>query len=132
MSAAGVFVVDTKHYKGLVHTRRSGPIVALGPDELHVGRRGTCRLTWPRWPTRWRRSRRHGDRHPRRFGRSPPRPVLCLTRAAWGFASAIEIGGVCVAWPQHVAGQVQAPGDMDSETVRRISAVLAARLPMAH
>ncbi len=39
VSSAGVFVIDAKHYKGLVHTRRSGPVSELGPDELHVGRR---------------------------------------------------------------------------------------------
>ncbi|HEV3131943.1 MAG TPA: nuclease-related domain-containing protein, partial [Acidimicrobiales bacterium] len=37
VSCAGVFVIDTKHYKGLVHTMRPGSIGNLGPHELHVG-----------------------------------------------------------------------------------------------
>ena len=47
VSPAGVFVIDAKRYKGLVHTRRPGPIPSLGPDELHVGRRD-CTPAWTR------------------------------------------------------------------------------------
>ena len=39
VSAAGVFVIDAKNYKGLVHIKRRGPISDLGPYELHVGRK---------------------------------------------------------------------------------------------
>ena len=47
---AGVFVIDAKGYKGLVHTKRQGPIRNLGPTELHVGRRNctsSVETTWP-------------------------------------------------------------------------------------
>jgi len=129
VSAAGVFVVETKHYKGLVHTRRSGPIVDLGPDELHVGRRD-CTPQVNRVAGHVAAIRDLVASTTEGLA-VPTRAVLCLTRAAWAFASAIEISGVCVAWPQHVAGQVQAPGTLDRAAVHRLSALLADRLPTA-
>ena len=55
--------------------------------------------------------------------------MLCLTRAEWGFASAIQVGGVWVGWPTLMAGRVQSPGVMDSPAVREVSTMLADLLP---
>ena len=127
ISSGGVFVLDAKHVKGLVTTRRSGPVSNLGPDELHVGRRN-CTL--------WIEQVAHQmdvvrDALEAMVGGSdvPVHAMLCLTRAEWGVASPVEIREVCVAWPQLITGRVQAGGLMDSPTVREVAGTLADRLP---
>jgi hypothetical protein len=57
--------------------------------------------------------------------------MLCLTRADWGFATAIQVDEVWVGWPKLMARRVQDSGSMDSPTVREVSDVLAASLPCA-
>ena len=39
VAPAGVFVIDARHHKGLVRTKRPGSLDQLGAPELHVGRR---------------------------------------------------------------------------------------------
>jgi hypothetical protein len=129
VSAAGVFVIDAKSYKGLVHIKRHGPIWDLGPHELHVGRKnctssvesvneqkGAVRAALD--TTAW-------------GSEVPVYGMLCLVRAEWGFASAIEIGDICVGWPKLVAGRVQAPGVMDSPAVQEVSEMIADHLPVS-
>jgi hypothetical protein len=129
VSSAGVFVIDAKNYKGLVHVKRSGPIWDLGPQELHVGRKnctqsvinvaeqmGAVRQALS--ATAW-------------GSEVPVHAMLCLTRAEWGFASAVEISDVSVGWPKLVAFRVQAPGVMDSPAVQEVSEMIASHLPVA-
>jgi hypothetical protein len=127
VAPAGVFVIDTKPFKGLVHTKRLGPMSALGPDQLHVGRKdctphvhavsgqvGSVRqaLATKPWATE-----------------VPVHAMLCLTRAEWGFASAIEVDDVWVGWPTLLPARMHAAAVMDSLTVREVSAMIADHLP---
>ncbi len=127
VSPAGVFVIGTKHFKGLVHTMRSGTIGNLGPNELHVGRRN-C--------TQWVEDVRRQAEIVRATlegvpwgGEVPVQAMLCLTRAAWGFASAVRIGDVWVGWPRLMAGEVRGPGALDLPTVQEVSTMIADGLP---
>jgi hypothetical protein len=127
VSCAGVFVIDTKHYKGLVHTMRPGSIGNLGPHELHVGRRN-CTSSVEQVARQMEVVRASLNSTP--YGSQVPvHAMLCLTRAEWGFASAIQVGGVWVGWPNLMAGRVQSPGVMDSPAVREVSTMLADILP---
>ena len=129
VSPAGVSVVHTENYKGLAHTRRPGPISDLGPEELHVGRRN-CADTVAnvcRQVDAVRAALRNTPWGPE----VPVHAMLCLPRAEWGFASAIEIGEVRVGWPRLVASRMQAPVAMDSRTVEKVSRLLADSLPIA-
>jgi hypothetical protein len=129
VSSAGVFVIGTKHYKGLVHTKRPGPIGALGPHELHVGRRN-CTAAVDEVAHQMEVVRSSLASTP--WGSEVPvQAMLCLTRADWGFASAVQVSDVWVGWPKLMAGRVQSPGVMDSPTVREVSAMIADRLPVA-
>lgn len=129
VSSAGVFVIGTKNYKGLVHTKRPGPIGALGPDELHVGRRN-CTAAVDQVAHQMEVVRSSLASTP--WGSEVPvEAMLCLTRAEWGFASAMQVSDVWVGWPKLMAGRVQSPGVMDSPTVREVSAMIADRLPVA-
>lgn len=126
VSPGGVFVVEAKRFKGLVHTRRSGPMSNLGPGELHVGRRDctACldRVTSQVDVVRGALERMSGG------SEVPVHAMLCLTRAEWVVASPIEIRGVCVAWPQLIAERVHAGSLMDSPTVREVSITIAEHL----
>lgn len=127
ISSAGVFVVDAKNYKGLVHTMRPGPVWHLGPSELHVGRRN-CTASVENL-VRQADAVRTALEDSGWGSEVPVHPMLCLTRAEWGFASAVEIGDVCVGWPRLVAGRVQAPGVMDSPAVQEVSEMISSQLP---
>ncbi len=129
VSPAGVFVIDTKNYKGLVHTMRPGPIANLGPQELHVGRRN-CTSSVEQVAGQMLVVRASLDS----TSSGSPIPVygmLCLTRAEWGFPSAIQVSDVWVGWPRFMAGQVQAPGMMDPPAVQEVSRMIADYLPVA-
>jgi hypothetical protein len=127
VSSAGVFVVDAKHYKGLVHTRRSGPVAALGPEELHVGRRDCTP---------------HVHEVAHKMGavqallgaeaqedRVPVHAMFLLTGAAWAFASPIQISGVWIGWPRIAAERVRSPGTLDPMAVQDVSSLLSRHLP---
>ena len=129
VSSAGVFVIDAKHGKGLVHTRRSGPISNLGPDELHVGRKDyTACVDQVGQHVEAVRAALESVPGGTEI---PVHAMLCLTRAEWGFASPVEIRDVCVAWPQLIAGRVRVPGSVDSPTVQQVSVTIAEHLPTA-
>lgn len=126
VSPAGVFVVDAKQYRGLVHTRRSGPMSNLGPDELHVGRRD-CTPYVDEVRSQVEVVREALER----VSGGPEVPVhamLCLTRAEWVVASPVEIGGVCVGWPELVAGRVHAGGRLDPPTMQEVSVTIGEHL----
>ncbi len=129
VSSAGVFVIDTQNFKGLVHTRRSGSIANLGPHELHVGRRN-CTSSVEQVARQMRIVRASLDSTA--WGSEVPvEAMLCLTRAEWGFASAVQVTDVWVGWPRLMAGRIQAPGVLDSPTVREVSVMIADHLPTA-
>jgi nuclease-like protein len=129
VSSSGVFVIDTKNYKGLVHTKRPGNLGNLGSPELHVGRRN-CTASVEH-VARQMAVVRDALQSTSWGPEVPVQGMLCLTRADWGFASAIEISDVWVGWPKLMAGRVQAPGVMDSPTVQEVSEMIAQQLPVA-
>jgi hypothetical protein len=126
ISTAGVFVIDTKAYRGLVHVKRQGPIRDLGPMELHVGRRN-CTSSVDDLSGQVQIVREALSSTP--WGSEVPvSAVLCLTRAEWGFASPLEIRDVWVGWPRLMAGRVREPGVMDSPTVHEVSQMITSQL----
>jgi hypothetical protein len=129
VSSAGVFVIEAKHYKGLVHTKRPGSIGSLGRNELHVGRRNCTQSV--ELVTEQMRAVRATLDDSSLGSMVPVHAMLCLTRAEWGFATAIQVDEVWVGWPKLMARRVQDSGAMDSPTVREVSDMLAQHLPGA-
>jgi len=129
VSSSGVFVIDAKSFRGLVHTRRPGPMESLGPEELHVGRKNCTALVAE--VSRQREIVKETLATSDWASEVPVHGMLCLTRAEWGFASAVQIREVWVGWPKLMAGRVQAPGVMDSPTVREVSDLIADHLPVS-
>jgi hypothetical protein len=129
VSSSGVFVIDSKNFRGLVHTKRPGPMVNLGPHELHVGRKNCTSLVAE--VARQKEIVKDALATSAWGSEVPVHGMLCLTRAEWGFASALQISEIWVGWPKLMAGRVQAPGIMDSPTVREVSDLIATQLPVA-
>jgi hypothetical protein len=129
VAPAGVFVIDARHHKGLVRTKRPGSFDQLGAPELHVGRRN-CTPTLEALSHQGSVVRATLDPSP--WGAEVPvTPMLCLTRAEWGLASSAMVRDVWVGWPRLLAGTVRSPGVMDTPTVAEVAEVLDARLPAA-
>jgi Nuclease-related domain len=127
ISSAGIFVVGTKPFKGLVHTRRHGPVGDLGPVELHIGRRNcTSSVEDLVHQAEAVRGALAGTQWEAEL---PIQAVLCLTRAEWGFASPIEISQVWIGWPRLVERKLRGPELMDSPTVREAIETVARLLP---
>jgi hypothetical protein len=103
VAPAGVFVIDTKHYKGLVHTKRPGPMSDLGPDELHVGRRNCT-------PSVTKVARQ-----------------VEAVRSALGTRP--RASDVWVGWPKLLAARVRIPVVMDAPTVQEVSLMISDHLP---
>ena len=127
VSSSGVYVIDTKHYKGLVHTKRPGTIGSLGVPELHVGRRN-CSSSVEQ-VVRQMAVVRETLASTTWGSEVPVHGMLCLTRAEWGFATPLQIEDVWVGWPKVMAGRVQTPGVMDSPSVQEVSVMIAEHLP---
>jgi Nuclease-related domain len=123
---AGVFVIETRKSKGLVHTKRRGPVSDLGPDELHVGRRN-C-MDWVADVARRTEVIRTALDSQAWACEVPVQGMLCLTRAAWGFATPIEVGGVWVGWPRLVAERLRQPDLLDSPLVNEVSGLISEAL----
>jgi hypothetical protein len=129
VSSSGVFVIDAKSFRGLVHTKRPGPMESLGPEELHVGRKNCSSAVVQ--VARQKEIVQEALATSAWGSEVPVHGMLCLTRAEWGFASALLVSEVWVGWPKLMAGRVQAPGVMDSPTVREVSDLIAELLPVS-
>jgi Nuclease-related domain len=127
VSPAGVFVIDAKHYKGLVYTKRLGPVWDLGPHQLHIGRRN--RTSSIEDVTKKGEAVRDVLQSTPWGSEVPVKAVLCLTRADWGYATGVEVDDVLVGWPKLIAGRMKEPVVMDSTTVQEVSEMIADRLP---
>ncbi|MHB1519212.1 MAG: nuclease-related domain-containing protein [Acidimicrobiales bacterium] len=127
ISSAGVFVVDVRSQKGFVHVKHPGNLANLGPAELHIGRHDCSGLVaGVVHRVEAVRSVLSADPWPAEV---PVHGMLCLTRAEWGFASAIQINDIWVGWPKLMAGRIRQPGVMDSPAVQEISTLIAEKLP---
>jgi hypothetical protein len=127
VAPAGVFVIDAKHHKGLVHTKRPGAISQLDRPELHVGRKN-CTPSLDALCQQVEIVRGTLDGSPR-GSEVPVTAMLCLTRAEWGLASSSRIRDVWVGWPRLMAGALRSPWVMDSPTVQVVADLIDAHLP---
>jgi hypothetical protein len=120
--ASGVWVIDSKHYRGRLVRRRVGGWWTAR-DALFVGRRDHAALL-----AAARRQRRV-------VGRVVPRDVavrvaLCFTGVEWPLlARPFVLDGVLVTWPGALAKSLAAPGPLDADRRRQVAAGLAGAFP---
>ena len=128
VAPAGVFVIDATHHKGLVHTKRPGPIGQLGPSRAPRGPHRNCTPLLDALRQQAAVVRATLDGSPRAT-EVPVGAMLCLTRAEWGLASSARVRDVWVGWPRLMAAALRSPGIIDPPTVVDVAGALEAHLP---
>lgn len=117
VTPGGVWVVDSKKYKGQVERRIFGGILRPREERLFVGNRDKTSLVDG--------MRKQMDHVERAVSDVPVVGVLCFVDSEWGlFAKPFTIGDVNVVWPSKFRTWLDGGGDVD---VERTAAVLAAR-----
>lgn len=131
VAPSGVYVIDAKYREtGRVEQRTSGSIFRPGPPQLWVGKRNCTPLV----------AKMAGQLNVVMSALEgcapavsvPIRPMLAFVNAEWRFfASAIDIAGVLVVWPNQMAKIVSRPGSTTPDAVAAIAHHLASRLRSA-
>jgi hypothetical protein len=130
ISAAGIFVVDAKHYSGKVRKVDRGGWLSTD-FRLYVGERDRTKLI-PRLTKQVEAVREAlGEPLMQEFALAIT-PVLCFVYANWRlFARPFQLGGVWVERPESLAKRVRKPGPLASEHVVALSKKVVAALPRA-
>lgn len=129
VSAAGVFVIDAKRYKGRPHLRVEGGLFRPRVEKLVVGTRDQTKLV--------QGVHKQVDLVRAALGEAglsdlPVRGVLCFVEADWPlFGGSFVIDGVSVLWPKKLAEQLMATGPLDDAMTERVHRALAAAFPAA-
>lgn len=126
VAPSGVFVIDTKRYKGRPHLRNVGGLLRKDV-RLYVGSRDCSKLVDGMTKQIMAVDQACADL----MTGDPPafvRPVLCF--AEWGILDkAFAIGGVLVDGPRSISRTVRQPGPLTPERVAAIAERLLQRLP---
>jgi Nuclease-related domain len=123
VAASGVWIIDAKHYKGLV-TRRDVGGWFKTDNRLYVGKRDRTRnvdgLGWQIDAVRTALTGVH----------VPVTGVLCFIEADWKLlAKPFQINGVWVTWAKKLAEMIAAPGQLSPSGVNDVANRLATSLP---
>ena len=119
---SGVWVIDSKHYRGRLERRRVRGW-CMPRAALYVGRRDRSGLL-----ASARRQRALVTRHlPPHV---PVRVTLCFTGVEHGrFTRPFTLDGVLVTWPKALVKSLDKPGPLDAQVRRELAVMLAAVFP---
>lgn len=128
VARSGVFVVDAKHYAGLIQIRDRGGLFS-SDKRLYVGGRDCSDLAgsmeWQTWAVGRLLESLAGE-----LGPIPVQPVLCFIDGEWPLILPPEsFRGVRLESGRSIKKLLGAPGPLDPATVDRIARALAAALP---
>lgn len=129
VSAAGVFVIDAKRYKGRPHVVTTGGLFRPRTSTLVVGSRVSTKLVdgVHKQVTLVRAVLDNAG-----FPDVAVRGMLCFVDADWPlFGGSFAIDGVDVLWPKKAAEQLVAPGPIQTDVVSEIHRALAGAFPVA-
>jgi hypothetical protein len=127
VSAAGVFVIDAKSYKGRVERRDCGGFFSVD-DRLFVGGRDRMKLL--AGMTRQTAAVRTAL-EPEHSG-LPITPAICFVDADWSLlARPLRFGDVHVLWPRALRKLVLGPGRLTPGLIEAVERRLALALPPA-
>lgn len=119
---SGVWVIDSKHYRGVLERRRISGFF-MSREALSVGRRDRSSLL-----ASAARQRALVTRHVRPD--VPVRVALCFTGVELRvFARPFELDGVIVTWPKALAKSLAKPGPLDAAARHDLAVRLAAAFP---
>jgi hypothetical protein len=125
VAASGVWVVDAKHYKGLIERRDVGGWFKTDA-RLYVGKRDRSKaLAGMSWQLEAVRAALGG-------AEVPISAALCFIGGEWKlFAKPFQQSGVWVTWSKKLADMIAAPGPLGLEEVVHVAERLARALPPA-
>ncbi len=129
ISAAGVFVIDAKRYRGRPHLRVEGGLLRPRTERLLVGgRNGTKLLSGVAAQVdRVRAVLAAGG-----FDRAPVRGVLCFVQADWPlFGGTFTTAGIAVVHPKKLTAMITAAGGLTTDATTTMHRHLAAAFPPA-
>lgn len=130
ISPTGVYVVDSKRYRGRIEHRAAGTIFRPGPDRLFVGQRDRSRLV--SGMARQVETVRSVLDRCAPDAPTPVHAVLCFVDGDWApFARPFTIDGVLVLWPKKLRRRIVQPGPLTADQIERIGALLAEELTQA-
>ncbi len=128
ISAAGIFVIDAKRYRGKVEVRPVGSFFRP-VNALYVGGRDRTKVIHG--------MARQVEAVKNALAGTPDdglvlRPVVCFVDSEWGlFQRPIDYGGVRVLWPDALTKLIRSHGDLAPATVARLERRLIVALPTA-
>jgi hypothetical protein len=130
IGSAGVFVIDAKHYKGLVERRDRGWIFERDWRLYVNGRDKSKLLEGMAAQVKAVRAALAATL----FADVTVCPVLCFTDSDWGLlASPFSIGEVYVTWPRALAKMLRGDaGPLGPDGIAALELELATSLPAAH
>ena len=129
VSAAGVFVIDAKRYKGRPQLRVEGGLFRPRVEKLMVGGRHQTKLVEGVYKQVDVVRAVLADAG---VAEVPVRGVLCFVEANWPLiGGSFVIDGVSVIWPKKLAEQLVATGPLDDAMTERVHRALAAAFPAA-
>src|SRR5579863_481278 len=125
VAASGVWVIDTKAYKGRVEQRDRGGVLKTDL-RLFVGRRDKTKLAESLgWQIDAVRAAL-GDLE------APVRAVLCFVGGEWKyFSKPFEQSGAWVTWPAKLVDMALGPGTLNDDQVQAIARRIETALPPA-
>ncbi len=120
--ASGIWVIDTKQYRGRVQGRNGGGWFGTKPALCINGQNRTSLIPGVR---------RQAARVRQVVGDGvPTRPALCFADGAWGpLTQSFSIDGVTVTWPRHLALSLLDPGPLDDMAVEGLAQRIVATFP---
>lgn len=123
IASSGVWVIDTKKYKGRVECRNRGGLFKTD-YRLYVGGRDRTRLAEQlEWQVEAVRTALADDG-------VPIQAVVCFVDAEWKlFPEPFRIMGTWIVWGKRLAEMVAQPGPLGPSDVSRIADALAVALP---
>ena len=127
IAPSGIFVIDTKQYRGQVKKRDVGGLFRRD-DRVFVGRRDCTRLVeaMPKQVTAVR------DAVGELLGDLPVIPALCFVAAEWRlFARPFVVREVWVGWPRALGALIRQPGPLTPTEIDMLGRQIVARLPAA-
>jgi hypothetical protein len=125
IAPSGIWVIDTKHYRGVVEHRQVATFFQTD-YRLYVGGQDRCNLTTGL------ESQVAAVRPVLNGAPVPITPALCFVGAEWRlFAKPFRHAGVWIIWGSKLAELIAAPGPLTSTQVVDIARRLAIALPPA-
>jgi hypothetical protein len=125
VAASGVWVIDTKNYKGLVELRDVGGWFRTD-QRLYVGGRDRSKIVQG---LGWQLRAVHSALPAEVGDPVPIHAALCFVKAEWKwFAKPFTFEGVRVSGPKSLALAIAEPGSLSTEDVVRVATELASAL----